>query len=123
LNHGQAQTPAVGDLQQSKVCSTASSRSNIGGSGGFVVGASTITMSNDGGWCWLSLWANQGSMRYVPTFRVAQPPAHGQLVMGEVSNRARVAYRPAAGFAGEDRYRIIDTLNNAERAVTITVSQ
>jgi hypothetical protein len=43
--------------------------------------------------------------------------------MGAVNRRARVAYQPTSGFAGEDSYHLVDTMNGLERAVTITVRQ
>jgi hypothetical protein len=47
--------------------------------------------------------------------------AHGQLLMGEVNKQARIAYQPTSGFAGEDSYHLVDTMNGLERAVTVTV--
>ena len=116
IQSGYAQTPEIADIKRSKICSVASTKT-VGTS----IGTSKITMNNDGGWCWLSLWATHGSTLYVATFRVSQPPAHGQLLMGAVNGRARVAYQPTSGFAGEDSYHLVDTMNGLERAVTVTV--
>ena len=88
-----------------------------------VIGTSTINMKNDGGWCWLTVWATHGSLLYAPTFHVSHPPTHGELMMGEVSKRARIEYRPVAAFAGEDTYTIVDVMTNMERVVRVTVSR
>ena len=85
----------IADIKRSRICSTASTKT-IGTS----IGTSKITMNNDGGWCWLSLWATHGSTLYVATFRVSQPPAHGQLLMGAVS-----AARDGVPAASESRAR------------------
>jgi hypothetical protein len=114
-----AQAPAIADIQHSKVCSTTSTMAIAGRN----IGASQIKMSNDGEWCWLTLWGTaKGTALYVPTFRVTQLPAHGEMLMGEVNNRARIAYRPAPGFVGVDAFTIVDRMSNIERAVTINVS-
>jgi hypothetical protein len=106
---GIAQSPDIAGLKRSKVCFIGSTKATVGGAGN-VAGHSTIRMSNDGGWCWLSLWATHGSVAYVATFRLAEPPSHGEVLMGEVNKRARVAYKPAPGFTGEDTYTIVDTM-------------
>jgi hypothetical protein len=96
------QSSAVSDLHRSKVCS---SRSNLATAGG-TSGNTDINMNNDGGWCWFNLFATQGSFQYVPSYRVAKAPVHGQLVMGAVDKKARITYKPEAGFTGEDSRRI-----------------
>ncbi|HEY7579691.1 MAG TPA: hypothetical protein VH855_19035 [Acetobacteraceae bacterium] len=112
-----AQPQAVTDLPRATTCSAKSSMAVPGGN----VGTSEITMSSDGGWCWINLWATQGSMQYAPKYRVAQPPAHGELAMGEVDKKARIAYRPVPGFVGQDTYTLMNTMSNSERRVTISV--
>lgn len=111
-----ADLPSVAELQRARVCS---GRSTLAVAGG-IAGATTIRVSSEGGWCWINLAATQGSFQYIPTFRVSQAPTHGEILMGPVGNRARVAYRPVPGFTGDNSYTIIDTMNNAERQVTIT---
>jgi hypothetical protein len=110
---------SVTDLPRAKTCAR---RSTIA-QAGHDVGTTVIRMTNDGGWCWLDLFAVYASMQYVPTFRVARAPAHGELLMGTVEKRARVAYRPSRDFEGEDSYVLMGTLTNAERVVTITISR
>jgi hypothetical protein len=110
---------SVTDLPRAKICAR---RSTIAVAG-HDVGTTVIRMTNDGGWCWLDLFAVYASMQYVPTFRVAQAPAHGELLMGAVEKRARVAYRPSKDFVGEDTYVLIGSLTNAERVVTITITR
>ena len=109
----------VSDLHRSKVCS---SRSTMATAGGYN-GNTEMKMSNEGGWCWVNLWATRGSFQYVATYRVTKAPDHGQLAMGEVNKRTRVAYKPDAGFVGEDRYTLMDTTSNSQRLVTVTVSK
>jgi hypothetical protein len=116
---GRTQSQAVTDLPRAKTCRATNTMAIAGGS----VGASTVRMSGDGGWCWINLWATQGSLQYIPKYRIAQAPAHGELVMGEVDKNARIAYRPAPGFVGVDTYTLMNTMNNSERVVTVTVSK
>jgi hypothetical protein len=116
---GRAQSQAATDLPRAQTCSFIHTMATAGSS----VGTTAIRMSNDGRWCWIDLWATIGSLQYVPKFRVAQAPAHGELVMGEVGKKGRIAYRPALGFAGVDTYTLTDTVTNTERVVTVTVSK
>jgi hypothetical protein len=78
-------------------------------------------LSNDGGWCWVGLYATLGGLLYAPDFRVIRPPAHGELLMGEVDKRTRVAYKPAPGFTGEDTFQIVDKTTASERVFTLTI--
>jgi hypothetical protein len=112
-----AQSQAVADLPRATTCSTKSTMAVNGGN----VGISEITVSSDGGWCWINLWATRGSLQYVPNFKIAQAPSHGELALGEVNKRERVAYRPKPGYIGEDAYILMDTTTNSERRVTISV--
>jgi len=121
-NSGQAQTPVITDLQQAKRCSIRSTMAAQGQVGN-VVGTAKIEMTNDGGWCWLSMWGTQGSLLYAPTYRVSRPPAHGDLLMGEVNKRRRIAYKPASGFVGEDTYTMVNVMNNLVLVVTVTVGR
>ncbi len=82
-----------------------------------------MKMSNDGGWCWIDSAATHGSFQYVPTYRVAKAPAHGEVVTGAVGMKGRIAYRPKAGFVGTDTYSIVNAMNNSERVFTITVDR
>jgi hypothetical protein len=114
-----AQSPAVTDLPRAKTCSVRSTLAVAGGS----TGNSQITMSGDGGWCWFNLTATNGSLQFVPTYRVAMAPAHGELAMGAVGQRARIAYRPVPGYTGDDTYTLANTVTNSERKVTVTVTR
>jgi hypothetical protein len=87
-----------------------------------MLGTTDMKMINDGGWCWTDLSATEGSLQYLPTYRVDKAPAHGEVVMGAVGMKARIAFKPEAGFAGTDTYSLMNTLNHSERVVTITVS-
>jgi type II secretion system GspH-like protein len=119
LRHADADTtPAVGDLTQAKDCAVTSSLAIAGR----LVGQSEINMANDGGWCWLTLWATLGDLRYAPEFNVTQAPQHGQLLMGAVQNNARVAYMPATGFTGGDTFTLVDKTTGTERTVTVSVA-
>jgi hypothetical protein len=114
-----AQSPSVMDLPRAKGCSEHSNFATAGR----MLGTTDITMSNDGGWCWMDLSATQGSLQYLPTYRVSKAPVHGQVVMGAVGMKARIAFKPEAGFAGSDTYTLMNTLNNSERVVTITITR
>ena len=82
-------------------------------------GNTEMKMSKEGGWCWV----RGGSFQYVATYRVTKAPEHGQFVMGEVNKRTQVAYKPDAGFVGDDQYTLMDTTSNSERLVTVKVSR
>ena len=48
---------------------------------------------------------------------VASQPQHGQVAIADVEDgKVRIAYRPAAGFAGDDKF----TLHNQVRAQDVT---
>jgi len=84
---------------------------------------SKITVSNEGGWCWLQLSAVWVRMQYAPNFRVARAPAHGELVMGEVNDkRTRLAYKPHPGFVGTDSYEVVNKMSGVGRTVEINVT-
>ena len=114
-----AQSVSVTDLPRAKGCSE---KSNFA-TAGRTQGTTDMTMTNDGGWCWMDLSATQGSLQYLPTYQVDKAPAHGQVVMGAVGMKARIAFKPEAGFVGTDTYTLMNTLNHSEREVTITVAR
>jgi hypothetical protein len=113
-----AQSQSVMDLPKSGRCSVSSTLAMAGGS----TGDSKVEMKNDGGWCWINLFATNGSLQFVPSYHVIKPPAHGELVMGTVDKKARIAYRPVAGFVGVDTYTLMNTTTNSERVVTVSVT-
>jgi hypothetical protein len=62
----------------------------------------SITMSNDGGWCWVQFAQVFHRNAFVPNVDVVEPPAHGQVTAIRMADRVAVAYRPAPGFTGAD---------------------
>jgi hypothetical protein len=62
----------------------------------------TITMTNDGGWCWVDIGMMSGGQYYIPELRTLQAPQHGTILTGGVNNRVRFAYKPSTGFIGND---------------------
>jgi hypothetical protein len=115
-----AQSPEISELKRAKPCSTTSSMASTGAGSG-QVGETKMTVGNDGDWCWFSISGTTGSLFYAPTYRITRAPAHGEVMMGEVNHRARIAYRPAPGFTGEDGFDIANRVTNSERSVTVTV--
>ena len=103
---------SVTDLQRARLCQRQSTMAYAAGD----IGTSKIRMSNDGGWCWIDISATYASMQYVPSYRVVQPPAHGELLMGSFEKKARIAYRP-------DSYMLMNQLTNSERSVTLTITR
>jgi hypothetical protein len=114
-----AQSPSVTELPRARGCSSRS----VTAIAGQMIGTTDMKMINDGGWCWLNLTATNGSLLYLPTYRVVKAPAHGTIVMGPVGMRDRVAFKPDAGFIGTDTYSVMNTMTNDERDVTVTVSR
>ncbi len=66
----------------------------------------TMTMSNDGGWCWLQFGQSFRAALIHPEAAVAEPPAHGTLDVRKMPDRISMAYRPAPGFTGADRFAV-----------------
>ncbi len=66
-----------------------------------------IRTANDGGWCAIRFtFAVRGQIPVIAPLSVARPPAHGQVVVGSVGQQMRIAYKPAPGFAGADRFAV-----------------
>jgi len=63
-----------------------------------------ITMSNDGGWCWLQFGQSFRANVFVPNATIVERPAHGELDVEKMKDRVSLAYRPTPGFAGADRF-------------------
>jgi hypothetical protein len=82
-----------------------------------------IRMGNDGGWCTLS---NQFTWEYIPMtplMTVAQPPQHGEVVLGATTGALRIAYRPAPGYAGADGFQVhLDAPSPETIPVRVTVT-
>ena len=113
----EAQSQDVSALPRASRCST---RAPLSVRGGATL-QTTMRMSSSGGWCWFDLWATFGSLKYVGSYEVTQAPAHGEILMGEANQRARIAYKPAAGFVGEDSFVIVNKMTNSHRPVAVTV--
>jgi hypothetical protein len=114
---GHSQEPAISELPRATVCRTKMPLVIAGGA----AMQSTIRVSSNGGWCWIELSATTGSMKYVPTYIVSKIPAHGEILMGEVNGRRRIAFRPVTGFVGDDSFVLVNQVSNSERAVTVTI--
>lgn len=66
----------------------------------------SITMGNDGGWCWIQTVEQFGQKVFTPELDVTQPPAHGAVVVGSVADKLRIAYRPTPGYVGPDSFHV-----------------
>jgi hypothetical protein len=117
LTRLEAQSLDVSALPKASRCS---SRPAISVPGGATL-QTTIRMSSSGGWCWFDVSATFGSLRYVASYDVTQAPAHGEILMGAVNQRARIAYKPASGFVGEDSFVIVNRMTHSHRPVAVTV--
>lgn len=84
----------------------------------------TMAVKNDGGWCWVD--SNERS--YWHTFlansvAVTKPPRHGHVLVGDLADQnVRVAYRPEAGFAGQDSFIVHSRVNERDLTYSVTVS-
>jgi hypothetical protein len=67
-------TPDANQLSRSKVCSVTLQPLVTGN---YQPPPSTLTMNNDGGWCWFYNWATFHSIRVIPIMNVTKPPMHG----------------------------------------------
>jgi len=77
------------------------------GSDAYVPPDAQIAMGNDGGWCMIHFdFAVRGEIPVIAPLRVTRPPAHGEAEVGSVGRSMRIAYRPAPGFAGTDRFTV-----------------
>ena len=64
-----------------------------------------IAMDNDGRWCAIRFhFAVRGQIPVIAPLHLARAPAHGRVVLGNLDGAMRIAYRPAPGFAGRDRF-------------------
>jgi hypothetical protein len=94
----------------------------------------TISMSNEGGWCWAEFSVNSSPVSFsgsltpttftiAPETNVIVPPTHGTILIGPVNGETRLAYRPSPGFTGADEFRIkfFDIINAAGVPLTVHV--
>ena len=85
----------------------------------------TISVKNDGGWCWAdtdeSTYWRTYSANYVAVLR---PPEHGHVLLGDVANhKVRVAYQPNPGFFGTDRFIVHSHANEQDLTYLVAVSR
>lgn len=72
----------------------------------FIPAEGSIQMRNDGGWCSIRHQFNFNGALSTPEMTMLDPPAHGQVVLGALEGRIRLAYQPAPGFSGTDQFRV-----------------
>jgi hypothetical protein len=65
-----------------------------------------ITMSNDGGWCWIQFGQTYLDVRFTPDTTVVEQPEHGRVTVEKMKDRVSVAYQPSPGFFGADRFSL-----------------
>jgi hypothetical protein len=65
-----------------------------------------ITMSNDGGWCWIQFSQSYLAVLFTPDATVVEQPEHGRVTVEKMKDRVSVAYQPSPGFAGADRFEL-----------------
>jgi hypothetical protein len=70
----------------------------------YVAPHGTISMSNDGGWCWIQFSQVFRALPFVPSATVIDQPANGSVTVERMKDRVSVAYRPSPGFTGTDRF-------------------
>lgn len=84
----------------------------------------TITMNNDGGWCWYnSVSTLSGTLLLVDSYVLFRPPAHGKVLLADSGKKStRIAYKPDPGFTGTDTFDIHIKYLDLTRTYTVTVS-
>ena len=101
----QVPAPTMGNLQPSRAC-----QATLPVFGhyacGYVAPDARLAMSNDGGWCWFAFTEMFRQAASVPAVSVTAPPSHGQAVIEISHGRIGVAYQPAPGFVGSDRFTV-----------------
>ncbi|MDE2005223.1 MAG: hypothetical protein KGI51_01550 [Rhodospirillales bacterium] len=69
--------------------------------------AGKIRTDNDSGWCEIRFtFAVRGRIPVIAPLALAEPPAHGTVALGNLDGTMRIAYRPAAGYAGADAFAV-----------------
>lgn len=67
----------------------------------------TIRVQNDHRWCAIRFgYAVRGQIPVIAPLALGTPPAHGQVALGTLGGQMRIAYRPARGYAGPDRFTV-----------------
>jgi len=82
----------------------------------------TISLSNDGGWCWLTVSYHRDSDTVVPSGQLGTPPNHGSVQIGPADGVLRVAYQPAPGFAGRDFFRVLVSGPGEQNTIPVYVT-
>ena len=82
----------------------------------------TISLSNDGGWCWLTVSYHRDSDTVVPSGQLGTPPNHGSVQIGPADGVLRVAYQPAPGFAGHDFFRVLVSGPGEQNTIPVYVT-
>lgn len=83
----------------------------------------TITMNNDGGWCWMNSTESQWGRVYGPWLTVLRQPEFGTLQIDVTEADTRVAYRPNPGFVGTDAFKTRSQELNYEVEYRATVTR
>lgn len=79
----------------------------------------TITMSNEGGWCGITL--SQSGPKPYDAGLLVQRPQHGRVLVRAVGDNTRVDYYPDRGFAGSDVFSVRFIPGNPALQVKVTV--
>ena len=72
----------------------------------FIPAEGSIQMRNDGGWCSIRHQFNFNGAISTPEMTMLDPPSHGEVVLGALEGRIRLAYQPKPGFIGTDQFRV-----------------
>lgn len=83
----------------------------------------TITMNNDGAWCWMDSTETWRGRVYGPWLTVTQPPRSGTLQIDVIEGFTRVAYRPNPGFVGNDAFQTRSQALNYDVDYQVDVSR
>jgi hypothetical protein len=106
-DHAVAQTDAPSSATLPKAAGCSARLPPFGGRGAnYRAPNGTIRMRNDGGWCWLTISENFGVRQVMPSHRMVTAPSHGSVQVGPADGILRIAYQPAAGFAGHDYFSV-----------------
>ena len=80
-------------------------------------------MTSDGGWCWGNYTRYAGATKIAPPLTLAHAPGNGEVQFEQRTESTRVAYRPKAGFYGDDSFVVRDATTNTEREYRVVVKR
>ncbi len=80
-----------------------------------------MKMSNDGGWCNVTLPQRAG--KPFESALMTARPANGRVLVHRVGDATRVDYTPKTGFVGDDTFTIKLVPGDASVRVAVTVSK